>query len=187
MQEDRNPYLNAAQEAAPSIQQPQKIGEQNPYMQQQAYYQQQPQQPQPPYYQQQQGQLYYPPQQNYQQQQPYYQQPYYPPNYPYARPRTRVPGRGAAKAFAIVSFVAGCFCLMAVLTLIVKLSAGSASGSASEFISDLFNAVIISAPGLVFGILAIVKKTNLMPMAILGTVFSGVYLFGNIILLTARI
>ena len=63
MQEDRNPYLNAAQEAAPSIQQPQKIGEQNPYMQQQAYYQQQPQQPQPPYYQQQQGQPYYPPQQ----------------------------------------------------------------------------------------------------------------------------
>ena len=44
---------------------------------------------------------------------------------------------------------------------------------------------IISVPGLVFGIVALSKKTNKFPLAILGTIFSGaLILFGIIMLMT---
>lgn len=160
----------------------------------------QPPQPQyqPPQYQQ--PPQYMPPQQQYMQQPPQYQPPQYRPQpNEYYRPvqpqyhqvyRQPVPGGGAAKAFAIVAFVAGC---ISISLLFVLLMAAGSTTSTYKYASSrgAFAAValaygfIISVPGLVFGIVALSKKTNKFPLAILGTIFSGaLILFGIIMLMT---
>ncbi len=145
------------------------------------------------------------PKPQYQPPQPQYMPPQYqPPQYrpqpnEYYRPvqpkyhqvyRQPVPGGGAAKAFAIVAFVAGC---ISISLLFVLLMAAGSTTSTYKYASSrgalaavaLAYGFIISVPGLVFGIVALSKKTNKFPLAILGTIFSGaLILFGIIMLMT---
>ena len=157
-----------------------------------------PPQYQPPQYQQ--PPQYMPPQQQYMQQPPQYQPPQYRPQpNEYYRPvqpqyhqvyRQPVPGGGAAKAFAIVAFVAGCISisilvvlLMATGTISFDLKYRSGRGALSAL--ALTYGFIFSVPGLVFGIVAMAKKTNKFPLAILGTIFcASLLLYGIIMLMT---
>ena len=183
MNEEFNPYEQSEQQNAPvdpqQYEQPQYP---QPYEQPQYSQQyQQPQYPQP--YEQQYQQPYQ--QSQYQQ---YYEQPQYPQNgyysnYPqqqYFQPRR---GGGAAKVFAILSFVAGCISLVSVLTALTSLfvelqttDVSYASTLDDIAISIFSSSFIISVPGIVFGIIALVRKTRLVPMAVLGIVFNAGYL-----------
>ena len=197
--EDQTPKENPAEAPNPYEARP------NPASFEQPKPQYQPPQPQymPPQYQPpqyQQPPQYMPPQQQYMQQPPQYQPPQYRPQpNEYYRPvqpkyhqvyRQPVPGGGAAKAFAIVAFVAGC---ISISLLFVLLMAAGSTTSTYEYASSrgalaavaLAYGFIISVPGLVFGIVALSKKTNKFPLAILGTIFSGaLILFGIIMLMT---
>lgn len=101
------------------------------------------------------------------------QPPYHPPVYGgYAPPQT---GGGAAKAFGIVSFVAGCISIFAaLLCLLAVVSSGTAN--AASFSLSVVYSLLFGAPGLVFGILALVKRTRLFPLALLGMIFNGLLL-----------
>ena len=150
MQEDRNPYADQQQGA----------GEQGYPQTVQTGYQQNYQPPAQQNYQQGYQQ---PVQQNYQQG---YQQPYY----GYAQPQQ---GGGAAKAFSIVSFVAGCISIfLALIFLFAPVTLWTAA-----FVYGIF----LSVPGLVFGIVALVKKTRLFPLGLLGVIFNGVLLLQGLI------
>ena len=197
--EDQTPKENPAEAPNPYEARP------NPASFEQPKPQNQPPQPQymPPQYQPpqyQQPPQYMPPQQQYMQQPPQYQPPQYRPQpNEYYRPvqpqyhqvyRQPVPGGGAAKAFAIVAFVAGC---ISISLLFVLLMAAGSTTSTYKYASSrgalaavaLAYGFIISVPGLVFGIVALSKKTNKFPLAILGTIFSGaLILFGIIMLMT---
>lgn len=181
--EDQTPKENPAEAPNPYEARP------NPASFEQPKPQYQPPQPQ-----------YMPPQQQYMQQPPQYQPPQYRPQpNEYYRPvqpqyhqvyRQPVPGGGAAKAFAIVAFVAGC---ISISLLFVLLMAAGSTTSTYKYASSrgalaavaLAYGFIISVPGLVFGIVALSKKTNKFPLAILGTIFSGaLILFGIIMLMT---
>ena len=187
--EAANPYEARPNPAAFEQPKPQYQPPQPQYM---------PPQYQPPQYQQ--PPQYMPPQQQYMQQPPQYQPPQYRPQpNEYYRPvqpkyhqvyRQPVPGGGAAKAFAIVAFVAGC---ISISLLFVLLMAAGSTTSTYKYASSrgalaavaLAYGFIISVPGLVFGIVALSKKTNKFPLAILGTIFSGaLILFGIIMLMT---
>ena len=186
MQEDRNPYADQQQGTGeqgypqtvqpgyqqnyqPPAQQNYQQGYQQPVQQ---YYQQSYQQPVQQNYQQGYQQ---PVQQNYQQpvQQNYqqgYQQGYQQPYYGYAQPQQ---GGGAAKAFSIVSFVAGCISIfLALIFLFAPVTLWTAA-----FVYGIF----LSVPGLVFGIVALVKKTRLFPLGLLGVIFNGVLLLQGLI------
>ena len=168
MQLDENPYLQPEEPAPPE--QPEQpypqTYQQQPYQQpyQQQPYQQQPYQQQP--YQQQpyQQQLY----------QPTYQQPYPQRNYYGARPNKAF---GMAKAFSIVSFITGLISLFSalsgMLSLFVSLTNTSTLLSSSDVLSMVSSAVMFAVPGLVFGIIALIKKTRLLPMAIIGVIMNG--------------
>ena len=162
MQEDRNPYADQQQGA----------GEQGYPQTVQTGYQQNYQPPAQQNYQQGYQQ---PVQQNYQQgyQQPVqqnYQQGYQQPYYGYAQPQQ---GGGAAKAFSIVSFVAGCISIfLALIFLFAPVTLWTAA-----FVYGIF----LSVPGLVFGIVALVKKTRLFPLGLLGVIFNGVLLLQGLI------
>lgn len=201
--EDQTPKENPAEAPNPYEARP------NPASFEQPKPQYQPPQPQymppqyqPPQYQQpqyQQPPQYRPPQQQYMQQPPQYQPPQYRPQpNEYYRPvqpkyhqvyRQPVPGGGAAKAFAIVAFVAGC---ISISLLFVLLMAAGSTTSTYKYASSrgalaavaLAYGFIISVPGLVFGIVALSKKTNKFPLAILGTIFSGALILFGIIMLT---
>ena len=162
MQEDRNPYADQQQgtgeQGYPQTVQPGYQQNYQPPAQQN--YQQGYQQPVQQYYQQGYQQ---PAQQNYQQG---YQQPYY----GYAQPQQ---GGGAAKAFSIVSFVAGCISIfLALIFLFAPVTLWTAA-----FVYGIF----LSVPGLVFGIVALVKKTRLFPLGLLGVIFNGVLLLQGLI------
>ena len=165
-------YFEYAQPTAP---------QQNTYAQQpvqpQYDYTQQPVQPQQTDYTQQQYDYTQQQPYNYAQQAP--QQPVY--YYPVQPPQQ---GGGAAKGFAITSFVFGCLCIFSVLFWLMTFFAFTAhsfdysgmdrfSAFAALFAISFGHAVFFGTPGLVFGIIAIVKKTKLMPLAVLGVVFSG--------------
>ena len=162
MQEDRNPYADQQQGA----------GEQGYPQTVQTGYQQNYQ---PPVQQNYQQGYQQPVQQNYQQgyQQPVqqnYQQGYQQPYYGYAQPQQ---GGGAAKAFSIVSFVAGCISIfLALIFLFAPVTLWTAA-----FVYGIF----LSVPGLVFGIVALVKKTRLFPLGLLGVIFNGVLLLQGLI------
>ncbi len=196
--EDQTPKENPAEAPNPYEARP------NPASFEQPKPQYQPPQPQymPPQYQPpqyQQPPQYMPPQQQYMQQPPQYQPPQYRPQpNEYYRPvqpkyhqvyRQPVPGGGAAKAFAIVAFVAGC---ISISLLFVLLMAAGSTTSTYKYASSrgalaavaLAYGFIISVPGLVFGIVALSKKTNKFPLAILGTIFSGALILFGIIMLT---
>ena len=196
--EDQTPKENPAEAPNPYEARP------NPASFEQPKPQYQPPQPQymPPQYQPpqyQQPPQYRPPQQQYMQQPPQYQPPQYRPQpNEYYRPvqpkyhqvyRQPVPGGGAAKAFAIVAFVAGC---ISISLLFVLLMAAGSTTSTYKYASSrgalaavaLAYGFIISVPGLVFGIVALSKKTNKFPLAILGTIFSGALILFGIIMLT---
>ena len=178
MQEDRNPYADQQQGAGeqgypqtvqtgyqqnyqPPAQQNYQQGYQQPVQQN---YQQGYQQPVQQNYQQGYQQ---PVQQNYQQG---YQQGYQQPYYGYAQPQQ---GGGAAKAFSIVSFVAGCISIfLALIFLFAPVTLWTAA-----FVYGIF----LSVPGLVFGIVALVKKTRLFPLGLLGVIFNGVLLLQGLI------
>ena len=171
--EDQTPKENPAEAPNPYEARP------NPASFEQPKPQYQPPQPQymPPQYQPpqyQQPPQYMPPQQQYMQQPPQYQPPQYRPQpNEYYRPvqpkyhqvyRQPVPGGGAAKAFAIVAFVAGC---ISISLLFVLLMAAGSTTSTYKYASSrgalaavaLAYGFIISVPGLVFGIVALSKKT----------------------------
>ncbi len=40
-------------------------------------------------------------------------------------------------------------------------------------ISDVFSIMSVAVPGLVFGIIALIKRTKMIPMAMLGAIFNG--------------
>ena len=186
MRFDENPYLQTEeaeltgqpyqQEYQQPVQQPYQQGYQQPVQQpyqqpyQQQPYQQQPYQQQP--YQQQ------PYQQQPYQQQPYqqqpYQQPYRQPYYNGARPNK---GNGMAKAFTIVSFIAGIIALFSALSgmfsLYIAMTGTSSLTSPTDVGSLVVSNIMLALPGLVFGIIALIKKTRLLPMAIIGVIMNG--------------
>ncbi len=165
MQFDENPYLYTEEAAPPEQQTAQQLYQQP--AQQQPYQQSYPYQPyQQPYQQQNYQQPY---QQSYQQ--PYQQQPYQQPYQPY--PQQRYYGAqpnkasGMAKAFTIVSFVTGILSLFSAMSGMISLFSPTDGGSlaASTF--------MLAIPGLVFGIIALIKKTRMLPMAIIGVIMNG--------------
>lgn len=95
----------------------------------------------------------------------------------YQPPPQPVPrqGGGAAKAFAVVSFVAGCFSLFAALLCLVAVVSSGTANAASFSLSVVYSLLFV-APGLVFGVLALVKRTRLFPLALLGVIFNGLLL-----------
>ena len=158
-------------------------GAANPY--------EQGQQPAEPYEQTYQQPQYQQPQyQQPQYQQPLYQQPLYQPQQ-YPAYRQPVQGGGAAKAFAIVSFVAGCIALGILMVIVMATTSTSSnpyrynSARAGMAAVSLVYGMITSVPGLIFGIIAMAKKTNKFPLALLGIIFSASLLvFGCVMLMT---
>lgn len=196
--EEQMPKENSAEAVNPYEARPNPANFEQPKPQyqppQQQQYMQQPQYQQPQY----QPPQYQPPQYRPQQ----YQQPpqpqYRPQPNEYYRPvqpqyhqvyRQPVQGGGAAKAFAIVAFAAGCISI-SILALLI-MDASIISTSAYKYSSDraawaalaLTYSFICSIPGLVFGIVAMAKKTNKFLLAILGTIFCGSLLLYGIIML----
>lgn len=163
MQLDENPYLHT--EEAPPEQEPYQQPYEQPY---QPSYQQQPYQQ--PYEQ--------PYQQSYQQS---YQQPYQQPYQPYPRQRygAAQPNKaaGMAKAFSIVSFATGILSLFSVMSgmfsLFFSLTGMSTLTSPTDIGSLVASTLMLAVPGLVFGIIALIKKTRLLPMAIIGVMMNG--------------
>ena len=175
MQFDENPYLHTEEAAPPEQQTTQQLYLQP--SQQQPYQQSYPYQPyQQPYQQQNYQQPY---QQNYQQ--PYQQQPYQQPYQPY--PQQRYYGAqpnkasGMAKAFSIVSFATGILSLFSVMSgmfsLFFSLTGMSTLTSPTDIGSLVASTLTFAVPGLVFGIIALIKKTRLLPMAIIGVMLNG--------------
>lgn len=179
MQFDENPYLYTEEAAPPEQQTAQQLYQQP--AQQQPYQQSYPYQPyQQPYQQQNYQQPY---QQSYQQpyQQPYQQQPYQQPYQPY--PQQRYYGAqpnkasGMAKAFTIVSFVTGILSLFSamsgMISLFISLTGTSSLLSPPDGGSLAASTFMLAIPGLVFGIIALIKKTRMLPMAIIGVIMNG--------------
>lgn len=175
MQFDENPYLYTEEAAPPEQQTAQQLYQQP--AQQQPYQQSYPYQPyQQPYQQQNYQQPY---QQNYQQ--PYQQQPYQQPYQPY--PQQRYYGAqpnkasGMAKAFTIVSFVTGILSLFSamsgMISLFISLTGTSSLFSPTDGGSLAASTFMLAIPGLVFGIIALIKKTQMLPMAIIGVIMNG--------------
>ena len=175
MQFDENPYLYTEEAAPPEQQTAQQLYQQP--AQQQPYQQSYPYQPyQQPYQQQNYQQPY---QQSYQQ--PYQQQPYQQPYQPY--PQQRYYGAqpnkasGMAKAFTIVSFVTGILCLFSamsgMISLFISLKGTSSLFSPTDGGSLAASTFMLAIPGLVFGIIALIKKTRMLPMAIIGVIMNG--------------
>ena len=175
MQFDENPYLYTEEAAPPEQQTAQQLYQQP--AQQQPYQQSYPYQPyQQPYQQQNYQQPY---QQNYQQ--PYQQQPYQQPYQPY--PQQRYYGAqpnkasGMAKAFTIVSFVTGILSLFSamsgMISLFISLTGTSSLLSPPDGGSLAASTFMLAIPGLVFGIIALIKKTRMLPMAIIGVIMNG--------------
>lgn len=175
MQFDENPYLYTEEAAPPEQQTAQQLYQQP--AQQQPYQQSYPYQPyQQPYQQQNYQQPY---QQNYQQ--PYQQQPYQQPYQPY--PQQRYYGAqpnkasGMAKAFTIVSFVTGILSLFSamsgMISLFILLTGTSSLLSPTDGGSLAASTFMLAIPGLVFGIIALIKKTRMLPMAIIGVIMNG--------------
>lgn len=175
MQFDENPYLYTEEAAPPEQQTAQQLYQQP--AQQQPYQQSYPYQPyQQPYQQQNYQQPY---QQSYQQ--PYQQQPYQQPYQPY--PQHRYYGAqpnkasGMAKAFTIVSFVTGILSLFSamsgMISLFISLTGTSSLFSPTDGGSLAASTFMLAIPGLVFGIIALIKKTRMLPMAIIGVIMNG--------------
>ena len=175
MQFDENPYLYTEEAASPEQQTAQQLYQQP--AQQQPYQQSYPYQPyQQPYQQQNYQQPY---QQSYQQ--PYQQQPYQQPYQPY--PQQRYYGAqpnkasGMAKAFTIVSFVTGILSLFSamsgMISLFISLTGTSSLFSPTDGGSLAASTFMLAIPGLVFGIIALIKKTRMLPMAIIGVIMNG--------------
>lgn len=175
MQFDENPYLYTEEATPPEQQTAQQLYQQP--AQQQPYQQSYPYQPyQQPYQQQNYQQPY---QQSYQQ--PYQQQPYQQPYQPY--PQQRYYGAqpnkasGMAKAFTIVSFVTGILSLFSamsgMISLFISLTGTSSLFSPTDGGSLAASTFMLAIPGLVFGIIALIKKTRMLPMAIIGVIMNG--------------
>lgn len=171
MQFDENPYLYTEEAAPPEQQTAQQLYQQP--AQQQPYQQSYPYQPyQQPYQQQNYQQPY---QQSYQQQP--YQQPYQP--YPQQRYYGAQPNKasGMAKAFTIVSFVTGILSLFSamsgMISLFISLKGTSSLFSPTDGGSLAASTFMLAIPGLVFGIIALIKKTRMLPMAIIGVIMNG--------------
>ena len=175
MQFDENPYLYTEEAAPPEQQTAQQLYQQP--AQQQPYQQSYPYQPyQQPYQQQNYQQPY---QQSYQQ--PYQQQPYQQPYQPYSQQRYygAQPNKasGMAKAFTIVSFVTGILSLFSamsgMISLFISLKGTSSLFSPTDGGSLAASTFMLAIPGLVFGIIALIKKTRMLPMAIIGVIMNG--------------
>lgn len=175
MQFDENPYLYTEEAAPPEQQTAQQLYQQP--AQQQPYQQSYPYQPyQQPYQQQNYQQPY---QQSYQQ--PYQQQPYQQPYQPYSQQRYygAQPNKasGMAKAFTIVSFVTGILSLFSamsgMISLFISLTGTSSLFSPTDGGSLAASTFMLAIPGLVFGIIALIKKTRMLPMAIIGVIMNG--------------
>ncbi len=135
-----------------------------------SYYQPQDHQPQ----------VQYPPQQDYQyrEQQDYYRQPDqygFPEYYPYQNQTDPQPNGGkAARIFSIISFAAGCVSLLRAFFIVIELSTGGFLLKSLDLSnSDAFSIMSTAVPGLIFGIIALTKRTKTVPMAMLGAIFNG--------------
>ena len=152
-----------------------------------------PQYPQYPQYQQPQQYQDYPQNQQYQQYQPYQQQNQMPQQpYPYQQPYYYNPqpqgnkGAGMAKAFSIVSFATGCLSMLVSLVVVflffvyMMLSSSSRGvpSAMSSGITEMLGrySLPFGLPGVIFGIIALVKKTKLPALAVMGVIFNGVLL-----------
>lgn len=153
MAEERNPYFEQTTDTVDG----QPTYPQQPQYQQPTGYYQQPEQP--PQY----------PQQQYPQQYP--QQPYY----GYAQ---KQPGGGAAKAFAVISFVVGCFSLLFALFGLIILADGRFARNAAATVLALsfVYGIALTLPGMIFGIVSVAKKTRLMALGVLGVIFNLILL-----------
>ena len=128
-----------------------------------------------------QSQIRYTAQQDYRQQD-YYRQPDYFDQqdqygyYPYQNQTYNEPNEGkAARIFSIISFAAGCFSMLrASLLVFFELAmSGFMLRRIDLSISDVFSIMSVAVPGLVFGIIALIKRTKMIPMAMLGAIFNG--------------
>lgn len=100
-------------------------------------------------------------------QQQYPQQTYS--NNPRPVPR-RATSSGAARIFGIISFVIGCFVLPATAMIYFNFR----SSVTEKFNASASCIVFLCVPALIFGIIALMKKTDKKLFPILGIVFAGV-------------
>lgn len=103
---------------------------------------------------------------------PAYQQDYpYPPQYSNADRLRQMPRTGnAAKVFGVVSLVIGCFSLMIASMIFFNFR----SSVTTKYIQAVTSSLFISLPGLIFGIVSIMKKADKKLFGLLGIVFSSI-------------
>ncbi len=112
-------------------------------------------------------------------QQGYQQQGYpYPPQYTNADRLRPMPRTGnAAKVFGVVSLVIGCFSLMIASMIFFNFRSSVTVKYAQAMISSL----VVALPGVIFGIVSLMKKTEKKIFAILGIVFSSILMLSAFI------
>ena len=103
---------------------------------------------------------------------PAYQQDYpYPPQYSNADRLRQMPRTGnSAKVFGVVSLVIGCFSLMIASMIFFNFR----SSVTTKYIQAVTSSLFISLPGLIFGIVSIMKKADKKLFGLLGIVFSSI-------------
>ncbi len=95
----------------------------------------------------------------------------YPPQYTNADRLRQMPRTGnAAKVFGVVSLVIGCFSLMIASMIFFNFR----SSVTEKYIQAVSASLFISLPGLIFGIVSIMKKADKKLFALLGIVFSSI-------------
>lgn len=77
---------------------------------------------------------------------------------------------GAARAFGVVSFVIGCF----ILPITSMIYFNFRSSVSEKFGAALWFSLILSVPGVIFGVLSLTKKTEKRLLPVLGIAFAGV-------------
>ena len=104
----------------------------------------------------------------------YENRPPYPPQYSNAqRPYYQPPAQktsGAAKVFGVISFIIGCFILLITSMIFFNFR----SSVTDKFGFALIWSVIAGLPALIFGVVALMKKTDKKIFAILGITFAAI-------------
>lgn len=174
MNEEFNPYNTPAENTVPTVE-----NTPQPPFNQQVANPQAPAQPQSYNYQQPARPAQQPVQQPAQPiAQPPVQQPAAPrypqqqqPVYPYRQPVVPQKSSGAAaKAFGMVSFIIGCFTLLITSMIFFNFR----SSVTEKFNASLAYSIIFAVPALVFGVVALMKKTEKKLFPILGIAFAVV-------------
>lgn len=109
------------------------------------------------------------------------QQRFYPPYQPINYSQQAMYGRnpapprnsdGTARAMGMVSFIVGCFALIAASMIFFNFR----SSINTKFEASFICGMMISLPGVIFGVISLMKRTKKKIFPILGIAFSGVLL-----------